>query len=108
MNSPVAVLREEETVERVMMVLDTIAHSGFPVVDEYELDAQETAQNEQGETTQKEDGEQDKENSGNDEVRQATCMKRQFVFDVQICTFHCNDNYTFRKRTSRSMVASRA
>ena len=38
MNSPVAVLRTEETVERVMHVLDTINHSGFPVVDEYEVD----------------------------------------------------------------------
>ena len=41
-----AVLRTEETVERVMHVIDTINHSGFPVVDEYEVE--ESEQHKQG------------------------------------------------------------
>ena len=53
MNSPVAVLRSEETVERVMHVLDTINHSGFPVVDEYDVDE---SQEEQTEEKKEEDG----------------------------------------------------
>ena len=63
MNSPVAVLRSEETVERVMTVLDTIAHSGFPVVEEYDVDQlqqqqkQEQKQEEEETEDQKEEDE---------------------------------------------------
>ena len=63
MNSPVAVLRTEETVERVMHVIDTINHSGFPVVDEYVVD--ESQQNKQDKD--KEDDSRTEQEKGTEE-----------------------------------------
>ena len=62
MNSPVSVLRTEETVERVMHVLDTINHSGFPVVDEYEIDEAEELQKEQQKEDKKGEDDQSEQN----------------------------------------------